>query len=232
MHPVALPQGAEKQRMVRDMFDAIAPRYDLVNRIMTFRLDVRWRKRTVRDLRLPAGSRVLDLAAGTGDLCRDLTAAGHRPIGVDLSFGMLAAARTSAPLVHADALRLPVPDGTVDGATCGFALRNFVDLGAFLAELARIVRPGGRVALLEVAEPPNPIMRLGHGIYFGKVVPRIGALLSDASAYRYLPRSVADLPEPDDLVAMIRAAGFGDATRVALTGGISQLLVGTRDRSS
>jgi demethylmenaquinone methyltransferase/2-methoxy-6-polyprenyl-1,4-benzoquinol methylase len=229
---VALPEGAEKQRMVRDMFDAIAPRYDLVNRIMTFRLDVRWRKRTVRDLRLPAGSRVLDLAAGTGDLCRDLITAGHRPIGIDLSFGMLAAARTSAPLVHADALRLPVPDGAADGATCGFALRNFVDLGVFLAELARVVRPGGRIALLEVAEPPNPIMRAGHGIYFGKVVPRIGALLSDGSAYRYLPRSVAYLPEPDDLVAMIRAAGFGDATRVALTGGISQLLVGTRDRSS
>jgi demethylmenaquinone methyltransferase/2-methoxy-6-polyprenyl-1,4-benzoquinol methylase len=218
--------------MVRDMFDAIAPRYDLVNRIMTFRLDVRWRRRTVRDLRLPTGSRVLDLAAGTGDLCRDLTAAGHRPIGVDLSFGMLAAARTTAPLVHADALRLPVPDGAADGATCGFALRNFVDLEAFLAELARVVRPGGRIALLEVAEPPNPILRLGHGVYFGKVVPRIGALLSDAGAYRYLPRSVAYLPEPDELVAMIRAAGFGDATRAALTGGISQLLVGTRDRSS
>jgi demethylmenaquinone methyltransferase/2-methoxy-6-polyprenyl-1,4-benzoquinol methylase len=218
--------------MVRDMFDAIAPRYDLVNRIMTFRLDVRWRRRTVRDLRLPTGSRVLDLAAGTGDLCRDLTAAGHRPIGVDLSFGMLAAARTTAPLVHADALRLPVPDGAADGATCGFALRNFVDLEAFLAELSRVVRPGGRIALLEVAEPPNPILRLGHGVYFGKVVPRIGALLSDASAYRYLPRSVAYLPEPDELVAMIRAAGFGDATRAALTGGISQLLVGTRDRSS
>ena len=215
--------------MVRDMFDAIAPRYDLVNRIMTFRLDVRWRRRTVRDLALAPGSLVLDLAAGTGDLCRDLTAAGHRPVGVDLSFGMLAAARTSAPLVHADALRLPFPDAAADGATCGFALRNFVDLPVFLAELARVVRPGGRIALLEVAEPPNPIMRMGHGIYFGKVVPRIGALLSDGSAYRYLPKSVAYLPEPADLVAMIRAAGFADATRTTLSGGISQLLVGTRD---
>jgi len=218
--------------MVRDMFDAIAPRYDLVNRIMTFRLDVRWRKRTVRDLALPPGSRVLDLAAGTGDLCRDLTAAGHRPIGIDLSFGMLAAARTTAPLVHADALQLPVPDGAADGATSGFALRNFVDLGAFLAELARVVRPGGRIALLEVAEPPNPVLRWGHGIYFGKVVPRIGGLLSDGSAYRYLPKSVAYLPEPDELVAMIHRAGFGDAHRATLSGGISQLLVGTRDRGA
>lgn len=229
MTPMALPQGTEKQRLVRDMFDAIAPRYDLVNRIMTFRLDVRWRKRTVRELALPAGSQVLDLAAGTGDLCRDLTAAGHRPVGVDLSFGMLAAARTSAPLVHADALRLPVPAAAVDGATCGFALRNFIDLGAFLAELARVVRPGGRIALLEVGEPPNPLLRMGHAFYFGKVVPRIGALLSDADAYRYLPRSVAYLPEPAELVAMVRDAGFGDARRTALSGCISQLLTGTRD---
>jgi demethylmenaquinone methyltransferase/2-methoxy-6-polyprenyl-1,4-benzoquinol methylase len=225
---MALPQGAEKQRMVRDMFDAIAPRYDLVNRIMTFRLDVRWRKRTVRDLALPPGSRVLDLAAGTGDLCRDLAAAGHRPIGADLSYGMLAAARTDAPLLQADALRLPVPDGVADGVTCGFALRNFVDLEAFVTELARVVRPGGRIALLEVAEPRNPFLRAGHGIYFGKVVPRIGGLLSDGSAYRYLPKSVAYLPAPERLVGMIHDAGFPDATRTLLTGGIAQLLVGTR----
>src|SRR5687768_1893159 len=154
-----LPQGAEKQRMVRAMFDAIAPRYDLVNRIMTFRLDVRWRKRTVRSLTLPAGSRVLDLACGTGDLCRDLVREGHRPLGIDFSFGMLAAARTEAPLVQADALQLPFPDASADGATCGFALRNFVDLGSFLTELARVIRPGGRIALLEVGEPTNPVLR-------------------------------------------------------------------------
>ena len=230
MRAMALPQGDEKQRMVRDMFDAIAPRYDLVNRIMTFRLDVRWRRRTVRELLLPPGARVLDLAAGTGDLCRDLQALGHRPIGVDLSFGMLAAARTDAPLVQADALRLPVPDGAVDGATCGFALRNFVDLAGFLAELARVVRPGGRIALLEVDEPPNRLVRAGHKVYFGSVVPRIGALLSDADAYRYLPKSVAYLPPPDELLRLVRAAGFGDARRTRLSGGISQLLVGTRDR--
>jgi demethylmenaquinone methyltransferase/2-methoxy-6-polyprenyl-1,4-benzoquinol methylase len=225
---MALPQGAEKQRMVRDMFDAIAPRYDLVNRVMTFRLDVRWRKRTVRDLALAPGSRVLDLAAGTGDLCRDLTAAGHRPIGVDLSFGMLAAARTDAPLLQADALHLPVADAIADGVTCGFALRNFVDLAAFVAEVARVVRPGGRIAFLEVAEPDNPVLRFGHGLYFGKVVPRIGALLSDGAAYRYLPKSVAYLPAPHQLVTLIRDGGFPDTTRQLLNGGIAQLLVGTR----
>jgi demethylmenaquinone methyltransferase/2-methoxy-6-polyprenyl-1,4-benzoquinol methylase len=215
--------------MVRDMFDAIAPRYDLVNRLMTFRLDVAWRRRTVAELDLPAGSLVLDLAAGTGDLCRELTAAGHRPVGVDLSFGMLAAARTDAPLVHGDVLRLPVPDAAADGATCGFALRNLADLAGFFAELARVVRPGGRIGLLEVAQPERALLRAGHAVYFGHVVPRIGALLSDPAAYRYLPRSVAYLPPPATLVTMLRDAGFGDARRTALSGGASQLLVGTRD---
>ena len=225
---MALPQGAAKQRMVRDMFDAIAPRYDLVNRIMTFRLDVRWRRRTVRSLGLSPGSRVLDVAAGTGDLCRDLSAGGHRPVGVDLSYGMLAAARTTAPLVQADALQLPLPDAVADGMTCGFALRNFVDVEAFAREAARVVRPGGRIAFLEVAEPENPILRAGHGVYFGKVVPRIGALLSDGAAYRYLPKSVAYLPAPERLLALIREAGFPDASRALLTGGIAQLITGTR----
>jgi demethylmenaquinone methyltransferase/2-methoxy-6-polyprenyl-1,4-benzoquinol methylase len=223
-----LPTGEAKATAVRSMFDAIAPRYDLVNRIMTFRMDVGWRKKTVRALGLPAGSSVLDLACGTGDLCSELQRPGLRPIGADLSFGMLAAARTDAPLVHTDALRLPLPDGAVDGVTCGFALRNFVDLGAFVSEVARVVRPGGRIAFLEVAEPPNRFLRWGHGVYFGKVVPRIGALLSDGDAYRYLPKSVAYLPEPEALVGLIRAAGFPDAERTLFSGGISQLLTGTR----
>ena len=100
-----LPQGEDKVRAVRDMFDAIAPRYDLMNRLLTFRMDVGWRRRTVARLGLPKGARIADLACGTGDLCRDLVKAGHRPIGVDLSYGMLAAARTAAPLLNADALR-------------------------------------------------------------------------------------------------------------------------------
>ena len=226
--PEVLPEGDEKVRAVRGMFDAIAPRYDLVNRIMTFGLDVRWRRRTIRDLALGRGSVVLDLAAGTGDFCRELEAGGHHPIGVDLSYGMLAAARTGAPLVHADILRLPVPAASVDAAVCGFALRNLVELPAFFAELARVVRPGGRIALLEVASPENPLMRLGHGVYFGRVVPRIGGLLSDAAAYRYLPRSVAYLPDPPALVAQIEGVGFEGVRRTLLTGGASQLLIGTR----
>lgn len=226
--PDSLPEGDEKVAAVRRMFDAIAPRYDLVNRIMTFRLDVRWRRRAVRALALPLGSTVLDLAAGTGDLCLDLAAAGHRPISVDLSFGMLSADRSGAPRVQADILRLPVADGSVDGVTCGFALRNLVDLPRFFAELGRVVRPGGRIALLDVGVPPNPIVRFGHGIYFGKVVPKIGGLLSDPAAYRYLPRSVAYLPSPETMVADLHASGFADARHRVFSFGITQLLTGTR----
>lgn len=223
-----LPQGEEKVRAVRAMFDTIAPRYDLVNRLMTFRMDVGWRARAVRELALQPGSVVLDLACGTGDLCRDLGSAGHTPVGVDLSFGMLAHARTGAPLVQADVLRLPVADGRADGVTCGFALRNLVGLGGFFAELARVVRPGGRIALLDVATPPNPVLRWGHAVYFGRVVPLIGGALSDASAYRYLPKSVAYLPPAATMLADLRAAGFTEVDRRLLTGGISQLITATR----
>ncbi len=223
-----LPEGDEKAVAVQAMFDRIAPRYDLVNRIMTFRLDVGWRRQTVRALRLPMGSRVLDLACGTGDLCRELERASLRPIGVDFSSGMLSQARTHVPLVQGDALRLPVPDGSIDGVTCGFALRNFVDLGAFFTELARVVRPHGHVALLEVAEPRSRLLRFGHGVYFGKVVPRVGGLLSDGNAYRYLPKSVAYLPPPDTMLDMLRTVGFESVERRTLSAGIAQLIVGTR----
>jgi demethylmenaquinone methyltransferase/2-methoxy-6-polyprenyl-1,4-benzoquinol methylase len=226
--PEALPEGDEKVAAVRGMFDAIAPRYDLVNRIMTFRMDVRWRRRTVRVLGLPGGAIVVDLACGTGDLCRELATQGFRPIGVDLSFGMLAAAHTTAPLVHGDALRLPLPDASIDGITCGFALRNFASLPPFFAELARVVRPGGRISLLEVAEPPNRLLRFGHGIYFGKVVPLVGGLLSDPAAYRYLPRSVAYLPEPGAMLGQLASAGFVDVERRLLSVGIAQLVTATR----
>jgi len=172
---------------------------------------------------------VLDLACGTGDLCNDLRRAGLQPLGIDFSAGMLAAARTPAPLTRADALRLPIADGAVDGVTCGFALRNFADLGAFFDEIARVVRPGGRIGLLDVAEPDSRILRMGHQFYFGKIVPRIGALLSDSAAYRYLPKSVEYLPDPPVMMERLHEAGFGDATRQLLSGGITQMILGTRD---
>jgi demethylmenaquinone methyltransferase/2-methoxy-6-polyprenyl-1,4-benzoquinol methylase len=223
-----LPQGDAKVRAVRNLFDTIAPRYDLVNRLMTFGMDRGWRRRAVASLDLPPSARVLDLACGTGDLCRDLQKAGYQAIGVDLSIGMLTHARTDQPLVQGDALRLPVPDAAVDGVVSGFALRNFVDLDAVFVELGRVVRPGGRIALLDVAQPPNAIMRAGHAFYFGHVAPRIGGLLSDAEAYRYLPRSVAYLPPPDQMLASLRASGFQPVERRLLSGGITQLLTATR----
>lgn len=223
-----LPTGEEKVQAVRSMFDAIAPRYDMVNRIMTFRMDVGWRKRALRELALPHGSTVLDIACGTGDMCRGLSDMGLRPVGIDMSLGMLQAARTDAPLVQSDALRLPVADRSIDGVTCGFALRNFRELGPFFAELARAVRPGGRISLLEVAEPANPLLRWGHGIYFGKVVPVIGGILSDPSAYRYLPRSTAYLPDRDTMLAMLADEGFERVEHTLLSTGISQLITATR----
>jgi demethylmenaquinone methyltransferase / 2-methoxy-6-polyprenyl-1,4-benzoquinol methylase len=223
-----LPQGEEKARVVRSLFDTISPRYDLVNRVMTFGMDAGWRRRTVRELRLPGRSLILDLACGTGDLCRELESSGYRAVGVDFSHGMLTAARTSAPLVEADILRLPVNDARIDGVTCGFALRNVVSLASFFAELARVVRPGGRIDLLDVSEPDHAVMRMGNAVYFRRIVPVIGGLLSDRSAYRYLPRSMAYLPAPEAMVAMLCDAGFPDASRRQLSGGLTQLLSGTR----
>ena len=223
-----LPQGAEKVRAVDKMFDAIAPRYDLLNRVLTFGMDVGWRRRTVKSLQLSPGAKVLDLACGTGDLCRMLAKRGYRPVGVDRSAGMLAAQRTTAPLIRGDALVLPFRSSSVDGVVCGFALRNFSSLKPFLKECSRVIRPGGRVALLEVAEPENSVLRWGHSQYFGKVVPLVGGLLSDRAAYQYLPKSVAYLPPPGRMIAMMAESGFGNANRKLLSTGIAQLLTGTK----
>ncbi len=210
------------------MFDNIAPRYDLVNRVMTFGLDRRWRRATVNALGLGPGSAVLDLGCGTGDLCLDLTAARYQAVGVDVSMGMLTHARTAAPLVQADALLLPLAGASFDAAVSGFTLRNFVALSPVFAELARVIRPGGRIALLDVSAPANRVMRAGHSVYFGHVVPRIGALLSDGAAYRYLPRSVAYLPPADEMLDQLRQTGFDAVERRLLSGGLTQLITATR----
>jgi demethylmenaquinone methyltransferase/2-methoxy-6-polyprenyl-1,4-benzoquinol methylase len=210
------------------MFDTIAPRYDLVNRIMTLRMDVGWRKRAVRALALGPGAAVVDLACGTGDLCATLAHAGYRAVGIDMSLGMLRHAHVRDPLVQGDGLRLPLADASVEGAVSGFALRNFVSLTPVFEELARVVRPGGRVALLDVSTPPNPIMRLGHSVYFGHVVPQIGGLLSDRAAYRYLPQSVAYLPPTSELLDLVGASGWGTVRHQLLSGGIAQLITATR----
>ena len=223
-----LPQGDAKAKVVQNMFDAIAPRYDMVNRIMTFRLDTRWRKIAVRKLALSKGARVLDLASGTGDLCVDLRKAGLTPLSFDMSFGMLAADHSKAPRVQADILRLPIATKSVDGVTCGFALRNLVDLNVFFHEIARVTKSGGRIALLDVSTPTNPLIRWGNSVYFGKVVPRIGGLLSNRAAYNYLPKSVAYLPSPEQLVVMLQNSGFEHVRHEQLSGGLTQLMHATK----
>jgi len=223
-----LPTGKAKERAVRSMFDAIAPRYDLVNRIMTFGLDVLWRRRAVRELRLTPGSVLADCACGTGDFCQVIQGRGMVAVGFDLSAGMLRAARTDAPLAQADITRLPVAAASVDGVTCGYALRNVVDLDAFFSECARIVRPGGRIVYLEVSEPKSRLLRWGYRFYFGRVVPLIGGLISDRDAYRYLPDSVAYLPEEQELLRRIESAGFEAVMQSQLTGGLSRLITATR----
>jgi demethylmenaquinone methyltransferase/2-methoxy-6-polyprenyl-1,4-benzoquinol methylase len=223
-----LPDPSRKAQVIRGMFDRISTRYDLVNRVMTFGMDVGWRRRAVRELRLPGGALVADLACGTGDLCDELLTGGYRAVGFDFSHGMLRNAGTSAPLVEADALRLPLADGSVDGATCGFALRNVTELTALFAETARVLRLGGRVVFLETSEPDGRLLRAGHAVYFKRIVPLIGGALSDREAYRYLPRSMAYLPEPARLLSMLADAGFAGIERIALGGGVAQLLTGTR----
>jgi len=225
-----LPQGEAKQQAIREMFDTIASRYDFVNRVMTFRLDTKWRKIAIEALQLSAPSRVLDLASGTGDLCIPIQKLGHTAISVDLSYGMLSYDRSGAPRTQADILRLPFPNSSIDAIICGFALRNLVDLSTFFVEIARVLKPGGRVVLLDVGVPHNPIIRFGNNIYFGKIVPKIGALLSDKDAYRYLPRSIAYLPPREELTAMLRNAGFSDAEHRQLSGGLTQLLSGSRNQ--
>lgn len=223
-----LPVGERKARAVEEMFDRIAPRYELVNRVMTLGLDAGWRRRAVRELQLDPGARVVDVGCGTGDLCRVLGRAGLRGVGVDMAAGMLAKAHTAAPLVRADALHLPLGDASVNGAVSGFALRNVVDIAACFQEASRVIRPGGRAVFLEVSEPPNPVVRRLHALYFRRIVPMVGGLLSDRQAYRYLPASTAYLPAPSELLRLLTEAGFVRCRRVQLGAGAAQLLIGTR----
>jgi demethylmenaquinone methyltransferase / 2-methoxy-6-polyprenyl-1,4-benzoquinol methylase len=226
----ALPSLDDKPRAVEAMFDRIAPRYDALNRLLTFRMDVGWRKAAVESLNLAPGDRVLDLACGTGDLCRTLARAGARPVGVDFSAGMLHAARTNSPLVRSDALRLPFAAATFDGLTCGFALRNFAALAPVFAECARVLRPGARVALLDVAEPDSPVARRVHGAWFHHVVPFVGGIVSDRAAYRYLPASTAYLPPVPELLDLLVENGIVEVSRRTLGFGAAQLITGSRTR--
>jgi len=203
-----LPGSEDKRTAVVEMFDRIAGEYERVNRVISLGLDRRWRRTTVDSLGLAPGSFVLDLACGTGDISRILAVKGLRVVGVDLSQNMLRHAGRSGVVVRADVSRLPVADAVADGITCGFALRNLVDLPVFFSECERALRPGGRLAAVDAATPTSLPARVGHLMWFGHVVPWLGAAVDSAGPYRYLPESLRRLPpRPRFREALVRA-GF------------------------
>jgi demethylmenaquinone methyltransferase / 2-methoxy-6-polyprenyl-1,4-benzoquinol methylase len=230
---VSLPDPDAKAAVVREMFDRIAPRYARLNTILTFGLDRGWRRAAIAAAGVRAGDLVVDVGCGTGDLAALAAAAGARVIGVDVAPTMLAHARgRGAALLRADAAALPLRGATAHAVTCGFALRNVVAIPPVLAEAARVLRPGGRLALLEVATPSGGALGWGHRLYFNHVVPRLGALLSDRRAYSYLPASMAYLPPEGVLRRLIEDAGFVDVRRRRLGAGSVQLVWASRATSA
>jgi demethylmenaquinone methyltransferase/2-methoxy-6-polyprenyl-1,4-benzoquinol methylase len=232
--PVATPTpGAPETAAVRSMFDRIAPRYDLLNRLLSAGTDVRWRRRAVDFLELAPPLRVLDLCTGTADLLIEALRRDPRNggLGVDLSHGMLVrgAAKlrrgglaSRARLAGGDGERLPVADARFDAALVAFGIRNVGDPLAALREVHRALRPGGRFVVLEFSMPRGPL-GAAYRLYFRQVLPRLGGLISDGSAYSYLPASVARFPSPESFAGLMREAGFTDVRWSLLTGGIACL---------
>ena len=240
--PTALPAPAEKAAHVRRMFDSIAPRYDLLNHVLSLNIDRLWRKRAVNRLgweRAPAGT-YLDNCAGTLDLAVELAkrpAFRGRVVGSDFTYAMLehgvrAGKTAGAPIepACADALALPYPDQSFDGATVGFGVRNLADLDAGLREMARVLKPGARCVVLEFTTPGWQPFRGLYFFYFTRVLPLVGRMVSNhSSAYTYLPESVMHFPEPPELARRMEAAGFSGVQWETLSGGIAALHHGTRE---
>jgi demethylmenaquinone methyltransferase/2-methoxy-6-polyprenyl-1,4-benzoquinol methylase len=214
---------------VRDMFDRIAPVYDVMNRAMSLGLDVRWRRMTARAVVRP-GDRVLDVCCGTGDLAVADREAGGDVTGLDFSERMLARARRKSDAVEwvrADATALPFPDAAFDAVTVGFGVRNLEDMENGLRELARVLRPGGRLGCLEITRPRGAL-RPFFRLWFDRLVPLAGRVLAGGSAYTYLPASVRRFPGPEDLAAAMERAGFSAVRWKLLGGGIVALHTAVR----
>ena len=227
----ALPPPSDKRRHVRAMFDRIAPRYDALNRVLSLGLDRRWRRVALDTIAIGPGDRVLDLACGTGDLSEMAATRGARVVGLDFARGMLAGAQSRLPrtaFVQGDAAALPLPDASQTAVVCGFALRNFEALAPVFAELARVLAPAGRIALLDVDRPDATLLRAGHTLWMDGVVPRIGGWLSDRAAYAYLPQSTVYLPPAPEFAALLRASGFEAVAKRSLGLGAAQLWTARR----
>lgn len=230
----------DKGRGIRDMFDRIAPRYDLLNRVLSLGIDRRWRRFAVRQLTVPKQGKVLDIATGTGDVALEIgrqTDASVKIVGSDFTQGMLVLGRdkiSASPyrdrivLVNAPCEAMPHPDGIFDGITIAFGIRNVVDRQKGLCEMVRVLKPGGRAVILEFATPRNNLFRAIYHFYFLRVLPYLGGLISQRSAYQYLPDSVLEFPDRESFKGMMEEAGFSDVQVYDLTGGIAAVHVGTR----
>jgi demethylmenaquinone methyltransferase / 2-methoxy-6-polyprenyl-1,4-benzoquinol methylase len=233
---MASPQartGTLDEGQVRAMFDRIARVYDLMNSLMTAGLHHRWRERAADLAGVGPGGRALDVASGTGDLAIELArrvGPTGTVVGSDFSEAMLERARQKSSAVtweSANALELPYPDGGFDAATVGFGARNFSDLDRGLAELARVVRPGGRVVILEITTPQRPPLSTFFSVWFDRIVPALGRVAGDPDAYAYLPSSVKRFPDPQALAARMAGAGLTDVRWILTAGGIIALHSGT-----
>ncbi|HEX6710965.1 MAG TPA: class I SAM-dependent methyltransferase [Rubrobacter sp.] len=230
-----LPSGAERALLVREMFDRIAGRYDLLNTVMTAGLHRLWNRKVVRATGLRPGGRALDLACGTGSLTRDLAKkAGPEGyvLGVDFSREMLRAAKSTPNIEYrlGDATHLEgVPSGAFDAVTIAYGARNIPDLDALFSEMARTLKPGGVAVCLEIARPTGRLSSIFYGLWFDKIVPKLGGFISgDASAYSYLPESVKEFVAPGELADIIGRNGLQDVTWKRLAGGIITLHRGIR----
>jgi len=224
---VSVESGRLAPDAVRSMFDRISPVYDAMNRTMTVGLDQRWRRAAVAAVVQP-GDRVLDACCGTGDLAGAAQEVGGTVTGLDFSERMLERARRKSgqvEWVQGDALALPFSDGSFDAATVGFGVRNLDELEGGLVELRRVLRPGGRLAILEITKPSG-LLAPFYRLWFDGFVPLLGKLLPGGSAYTYLPASVRRFPGPDELAALLRGAGFEDVRWRTFAGGIVALHIG------